>query len=334
MARANGRITLADVALAARVDVSLVSRVLRGQGIGERPETAERIRQCAAALGYRPNAVARSLRTARAGAYGLVIPDFTNPVYAEIITGAEAAAAEIGCVMLTGSGAGWDRGDWHSALSGGRIDGLLVAGGSRVDLDEIDVPYLLVNRAHPTAKRYIVLADEEAAGLAVEHLAMLGHRRIAFLCGPDGADTAQRRLAGYRAAVNRLQLDADPQLEMAADYSASGGAEATRRLLAAGIPFTGMVAANLTAALGARRALHAAGRAIPRDVSMVAIHDADLAAYLEPPLTTVRMPLAELGARAIRLVANTEPDEPVREVVSEPMTLVIRESTAAAPASA
>lgn len=322
-----GRVTLSDVAEAAGVDVSLVSRVLRGEEIGARSETRERIKRHAAQMGYRPNAAARSLRTARAHAYGLVIPDFTNPVYAEIISGAEAAAAERNCVLLTGSGAGWNRADWYQALGNGRVDGMLITGGSKVDLDALDVPSLLVNRTYEKANRYVVLADEEAAGMAVDHLVALGHRHIAHLGGPDHADTAQRRRKGYRHAMDHHGLH--PYLEVTGDFSAAGGAEAAQQL-ADEREMTAVVAANVASAIGAMQALKSRGREIPSDVSIVAIHDASLAGFLSPPLTTVAMPLAEMGARAIGLLADTPRDQSVHEVVKEPMSLVTRGSTAPA----
>ena len=330
MADARSRVTLADVARAAGVDVSLVSKVVRGQGNRERPETRERILRFADELGYRPNMVARSLRTSRAGAFGLVIPNFTNPVYAEIIAGAEAAAAELGSVILTGSGAGWGRGDWYTALSGGRVDALLIAGAD-VDPGTLDVPFLLVNRRPPDATRFLILDDEHAAELAVDHLVEIGHRRIAHLGGPPAADTAQRRLAGYRAALARHGIEHEPSLEVGGDYTAAGAVAATRLLIERRPDVTALFVANFASALGAYKAIGEAGRRIPEDVSLVAVHDAELAGYLQPPLTTVRMPLAELGARAIGLVAQQAPTAPITEILRDPITLVVRGSTAPPP---
>lgn len=320
------RVTLADVAKAAEVDISLVSRILRGEDVKIRDETRQRILEQARRLGYRPNAIARSLKSAKAGAFGLVIPTFNNPVYAQIITGAEAAAARLNCVMMTTSGEGWDRASWLEAMDGGRVDGLLVAGGSSLDLGNLRVPYLLVNRAVAGIDRFVVLDDEKAARMAVEHLAGLGHRSVAFIGGPSGADTAVRRLAGFEQARSALGLDrlGDP---VSGDYTVAGGKRAMASTIASGVTFTGVVAANLPSAIGALHALQEAGLRVPEEVSIVGIHDAEIAELVRPRLTTVQMPLTRLGARAIELLSATPPADPIHEVVGQPMRLVVRDST-------
>lgn len=326
------RVTLADVAKAAGVDVSLVSRVLRGESVRLREETRDRIRHHADTLGYRPNAIARSLRSSHAGAYGLIIPDFTNPVFAQIIAGAETAAARRNSVMMTASGAGWERAHWYEALDGGRVDGLLIAGGSAIDLANLRVPYILVNRTFSGVERYVVLDDRKAGQMAVEHLVALGHHDVVFLDGPTTADTATRRREGYRAALTSAGFPLRRELEVQGDYTASGGRDALRAGIEAGLEFTAVVAANLPSALGALEALRDAGRSVPHDASVVAIHDAEIADFVNPRLTTVRMPLTELGARAIELIATASATDTITEVVAEPMDLVVRESTGPAPA--
>lgn len=320
----NARVTLTDVARAAEVDVSLVSRVVRGKDVKVREETRARILEHARLLGYRPNAIARSLKSARAGAFGLVIPNFENPVYAQIITGAETAAARLGSVMMTTSGAGWERADWYESLDDGRVDGLLVAGGEGLDLGHLRVPYLLVNRTVPGVDRFVVLDDEGAARMAVEHLVELGHRELAFIGGPVGADTAGRRQAGFESAVRSAGARGGV---LPGDYTTAGGRAAVARALAGGTPPTGIIAANLPSGIGALEALRDAGVSVPGTVSVVSVHDAEIAAFMVPKLTTVRMPLHELGARAIELLATLAPADAITDVVRAPMELVVREST-------
>lgn len=321
------RVTLADVARAAGVDVSLVSRVLRGHDVKVLDETKQRIHDHARELGYRPNAIARSLRSAKAGAFGLVIPNFSNPVYAQIIAGAEGAAARRGSVMMTSSGEGWDRKAWYEALDSGRVDGLLVAGGSAVDLASLRVPFLLVNRSVPGVERHLVLDDERGAAAAAHHLLDLGHRHLAFVGGPADADTAARRWAGFREAVGTVP-GATAEL-LPGDYTAAGGRLAVAAVVSSRV--TGVVAANLPSGIGALEGLRDAGLAVPAQVSVVAVHDAEIAEYVLPRLTTVRMPLQELGARGIELLTTLAPREPVAEVVDAPIELVVRDSTAPAP---
>lgn len=328
--------TIGDVAARAKVDPSVVSRVLNADPkLAIRPETRQRVLDAVEELAYRPNAAARSLRTARAGTYGLVIPDFANPVYAEIIKGAEQAALDLGCLLLTGSSArpGLPAGAYVDLLGQGRIDGLLLGGDHATtamldELTERGVPWLLVNRRARSHARYVVFDDERAVGLAVQHLLELGHERIGHIAGPPTADTARRRRNGYRAALKRAGLGQDEQLVARGDYAPGGGARAMSELLALDDPPTAVFVGNVASAIGALDAARAQGVRVPQDVSVVAIHDLELAAYLSPALTTVRMPLAELGRRAVELLATKEASAEVKEVVAEPMELVVRASTA------
>ncbi|MFG1703321.1 LacI family DNA-binding transcriptional regulator [Nonomuraea sp. M3C6] len=326
------RVTLADVAAIARVDRAVVSRVVnKDPTLNIRPETRERVLAAIEELGYRPNVAARSLRTARAHMFGLFIPDFANPVYAEIIKGAEAEAASLGYVLVTGSATGAGPGEYMDRLGQGRIDGLLLAGagdesGLVERLDRAAIPWIMLNNRSRSVNRYVILDDERAAALAVEHLVRLGHRRIAHLAGPSDADTATRRSAGYSAAMREAGLPEGP-IE-AADYTPAGGAAAMARLLAVPEPPTAVFVANVASAIGAMDGVRSAGLEIPRDVSIVAVHDLELASYLYPALTTVRMPLAELGRRGVALLGSLKPDDPVAEVLAGPIELIQRRSTA------
>lgn len=331
-----GQITLADVAARAAVDRSVVSRVLsEDPGLSIRPETRERVIAAVAELQYRPNRIARSLRTRKADTFGLVIPDFTNPIYASIIAGAEAAASERGCVLLTGSlGQGALSIDQYLELLGrGRVDGLLLAGDpDGVErLEELGMPWLFVNRRAPQARRYVILDDERAAMLAVEHLHGLGHERIAHLTGPSGADTAQRREAGYRRALRDARLRVPRGYVVRGDYTSRAGAEAMRTLLERTPRPTAVFVANVAAAIGALAAARDAGVVVPDALSVVAVHDLPLVEYLAPPLTTLRMPLEKLGRTAIELLATRPVDARVEEVVEGPIELVQRASTAPPP---
>jgi LacI family transcriptional regulator len=174
----------------------------------------------------------------------------------------------------------------------------------------------------------VVLDDARAAGMAVQHLIELGHRRIAHLAGPDEADTARRRATGYRRALRAAGLEVDPTLEFGGDYTPAGGAAAMAMLLAHPNPPTAVFVANVASAIGALAMAAESGVQVPRQLSLVAVHDAALAAYLTPALTTVRMPLRELGARGVHMLFEVDETAPVREVVASPMQLLVRASTA------
>jgi LacI family transcriptional regulator len=325
-----------DVAKLAQVDVAVVSRVLRHDPtLSVRQETRERVHAAVAKLGYRPNPAARSLRTARAGAYGLVIPDFHNAVYAGIIEGAQNAALDLDCALFTAGLAtpAADARKFADVLGHGTVDGLLIAGSVSAEVlvgqfQNNGRPVLSVNRRLPGMNRYVILDDSAAARIGVEHLLALGHRKIGHIAGPRDSDTAERRLEGYEAALAGAGLSVPMSFVAHAAYSPSSGYEAMRRLLAQDNRPTAVFVANVTSALGALRAAQEAGLEVPGDVSLVSVHDAELAEYASPPLTVVSMPLYQLGARALELLATTQPQDVIQEVVSTPVELVVRQSAA------
>jgi LacI family transcriptional regulator len=332
------RVTLVDVAKAAGVDKAVVSRVVNEDpSLVIRPETRARVKAVIDELGYRPNLAARSLRTAQARSLGLVIPDFSNPVYAEIIAGAESEAMKRGYVLMAGSSAsvGGSSQRYLDLLGAGRVDALLVAGGSMSPADQEwlqrqGLPWLMLNnRPRRTGTpRYAVLEDEKAAGLAVGHLLDIGHTRIAHVAGPAKADTATRRQRGYLQRMKAAGLEVPASFVASGEYTPAGGRHAVDQLLAADEPPTAIFVANVASAIGVLGGLRESGLSVPDDVSVVAVHDLPLAAHLSPPLTTVSMPLRRLGARGVELLLSTEATDAIEERLADHMELVVRESTA------
>lgn len=330
------RVTIADVAARAGVDPGLVSKVLNDKpGFSIRETTRARILQAAADLAYRPSGAARSLRTSRTGAIGVLLPTFTNPIWPIILDAAEAEADLRGYTLLAGiageeSIAGRRRPSQFLDLArGGAVDGLLVAS----TLDDADLleglqhtPWLHINRRPDVSRRHILLDDAAGTGLAAQHLIDLGHTRLAHLSGPLDTDSGRRRLAGFRAATSP-SLGADlPVAE--ARYDVSSGIDAMHQLLAVAPRPTGVVCANVASAAGALAAAAASGIRVPHDLSIIALHDIDLAQSFRPALTTVRMPLEELGRRAVQLLLDTEASADIDEMIPGPVELVLRESTA------
>lgn len=330
-------VTLAEVAHRAGVSAAVVSRVINhSPTLSIRSETRARVRAAIDELAYRPHAAARSLSRSKTDAFGLIIPGFENPVYARIIEGAESAALAAGCVLLTGSasGSGLSEPDYVRSLGNGRVDGLLLAGVSDRTMFEKSawlgsVPFLMLNRRVVNVDRYVILDDEGAAGLAVSHLADLGHTRIAHIAGPGYADTGRRRRLGYLRAMTSAKLRTDEEYLVESAYTPASGLEAMDKLLALPHPPTAVFIASVAAAIGALRSAKLHSLSVPDDVSLIAVHDLPLAAFLSPPLTTVQMPLAELGARGVQLLAESSPETRITEVLVGPMSLVLRESTAA-----
>lgn len=296
-----GRVTLADVAARAHVDPSVVSKVVSGDAaLRIRPETRRRVLAAVRDTGYRPNLLARSLRSARSGMLGVFVPDFADPASARVVTGAESAAAELDLPLVTGSATGTGLRRYVELLGRGRVDGLLLVrdeqGSGIGELTRLGAPWLLVDLAGGQARRHVVPDDARAAALAVAHLRSLGHRRIVHLSAP--------RTGGTRGH----------------------GAAAMRALLRRRIRATGVVVPDVATAAGALDALRAAGRSVPGDVSLVVLRDLPPAGDLTPSLTAVRIPFEDLGRRGVRLLVHTGADRPIAEVVSG-VELVERGST-------
>ncbi|TDP74507.1 LacI family DNA-binding transcriptional regulator [Roseateles toxinivorans] len=298
--------TLADVAAAAEVDRSTASRVLNA-GVGHRvgAATRERVLAAAKALGYEPNPLARGLRTARSYTLGIAVPQLENPVFPEIIFGAEIAARSRGYALLISHSddAGGDAGHYAQMARVSRVDGLLVATLEHevallASLQQTSLPYVVLNRKLDGVGNYVVFDSFAAAKLATEHLIALGHRRIAHLAGRAEGYNGQRRLAGYRAALDAAGIAYDPALVITAGYTFEGGETGMRALIDSGAALTAVVAATVLTAAGAMKLLHARSIAIPTQVSVIAIHDAAIADMLHPQLTTVRLPLREMGSVA------------------------------------
>ena len=330
--------TLSDVAAAADVDSSTASRVLNDE-VGHRvgAVTRERVLACAKALGYQPNSLARGLRISRSYTLGIAVPQLDNPVFPEIILGAESAARARGYSLLIShvGDASDDARNYDRLARVSRVDGLLVATleddeSLAQSLARTSLPFVVLNRKLPEIENHVVFDSFEAAKLATSHLLTLGHRRIAHLAGRQRGYNGTRRLAGYRAALEGAGIAFDADLVVAAGYTFEGGELAMRELLARRNHPTAIVAATILTAAGALKAMHAQGIRVPGQMSIVGIHDAAIADMLHPPLTTVRLPLQEMGACATRGLIDLIEKKAERVAQTlQPERLVLRESTAA-----
>jgi LacI family transcriptional regulator len=337
------RPTLRDVAALASVDPSVVSRVVNDDPrLSISPGTRARVLAVIDELGYRPNVIARGLRLARTWTIGFVLPDLGNPVYGQIVHGAQARAQEAGYAIVLGSpleGRTIDSA-FLRLLNERRFDGLLVASATVEDerlreLSATPAPVVVVNRRVDGVESSVIVDDAAGGELATRHLLELGHTSVAHIGGPVDIDTSARRRQGFEAAVAGCGIH-HPVIEAGAGYDAGAGFEAARRLLERHPEVTGVFAANVMIAIGAIRAARELGRCVPADLSVVALHDFPLAAYTEPPLTTVAMPLLELGAAAADLLLARIEGRPSPSAMSAMLTipprLVVRGSTAGPPA--
>lgn len=330
-------VTIVEVARRARVSASTVSHVINGtRYVAE--GTRERVLAAIDAMGYRPNALARSLRRGHSQTLGLVVPDSANPFFAEVARELEVAAFEAGfSVILCNTGNDRERERLYvNVLAKKQVDGLLViAAEERGDalraIARSRVPVVALDREPPDANVDGVLADHLTGGaLATRHLIALGHRRIACIVGPNRASPSAQRAAGYRRALEEAGLPLDEALMRPGDFRPESGWVAARALLALPQPPTAVFACNDLMALGVLRAAAERGRRVPEDLALVGYDDIELARYAVPALTTVAQPKREMARAAIRLLTRRIGDgalPPQREVLE--VTMAVRQSCGA-----
>jgi LacI family transcriptional regulator len=334
-------VTLGDVAQAAGVSVSVVSRVLNDDpALRAREETRTRVRNAAALLNYTPNHAARSLRLSHADTIALVVPDVTNAIFSEMLRGVEDEASASSLQVLLGRAERLRPGsDYLRRLLGeGRVDGFVVQ--LRDDSDVLDFERSVADRLpvvlmHSRGSRRgsVTVDDVRGARLATEHLVGLGHSEIAFVGGVRENQTARRRARGFSQAMAAAGIRRRTAWVLQSGYVPEQGRAAAHLLLAAERRPTAVVVANVNAALGFLLGARECGLTIPDQLSVVAIHDHWVAALVTPALTTVRMPLYEMGRTGVRLLtekmAGINPADVL--LVDPPPELLVRGSTGPPP---
>jgi LacI family transcriptional regulator len=334
-------VTLKDVAREAQVSTATVSRVINGHGnVSE--ATRERILGVAERLRYVPDSAARSLSTGLTHTIGVLLPDLHGEFFSEIIRGIDQAARVRGLhLLLSGVHGSADEAAQAIRSLKGRVDGLLIMSpyadaAFLAEQPADDMPAVLMNspvRGHSHAA--FCIDNRGCARVMLRHLARVGHQRIAFISGPDNNFDATERLAGYRQELRTLGLHAGEQV-LSGDFSEESGYRAAQALMA--LPRRewpdAVFAANDMMALGCLFAFNEAGIGVPGDIALAGVDDIPMARFVSPPLTTVRVRMAELGARALeRLAAAIEAPQatpPSTEMVAT--ELVIRASCGARPA--
>ncbi|WP_370936756.1 LacI family DNA-binding transcriptional regulator [Amycolatopsis sp. cg13] len=336
--------TIKDVARLAGVTHAVVSRILNGdKALRVRSETRERVLAAAAELEYIPHHAAKALRASRAGAIGLAVHDLSNPVYSEVIKGAQEAINRHGSVLMLADAAELhrDAATFRRFVASDAIDALLLLPAG----DESDaaiahsaaarIPTVLVNER--SADYQSVSADEHAAGmLAVRHLADLGHREIGLLHLDGATQRGADRVDGHVAGLRELSLELDDRWVGDGGHEPESGRRALLRLAENGPLPSSIVVHSVQAAVGALIAARELGIDVPGELSIVGFHDMPYAAYLEPALTVVRMGLREMGAAAVetamQLLDGQAVDKQVKVTEPEPR-IVARDSTAPPRAS-
>lgn len=318
-------VTIRDVAARAGVSVATVSRVFNQKG-PIREETVRKVMQVAGELQYVPHAGARSLSTRSTRTIGVVLPDLHGEFFSEVIRGIDLAAREHGYHLLL-SGSHADRDEMRAVVQAvrGMVDGLIVMSP---DLDPdalcdelpLGVPAVLLN-AKADGRPSITIDNAGGARDVVRHLAALGHTHIAFITGPARNADAEQRRRGFRAGVRAKNLDA---VELTGDFTEESGHAAGEAIVRMKPRPTAVFAANDSMAIGALSAFRDAGVRVPDGIALVGFDDIPIARFLDPPLTTVKVPIAELGRRGLQLLIG-EQEQPARLETS----LVVRRSCGA-----
>ncbi len=339
--------SITDVARLAGVSTATVSRVVSAAPYAVSPATRARVLDAARTLDYVPNALARGLLKSYIPVVGVIVHDITDPYFAEVVRGVEDAASVGGFLVVTCSS---DRiaereHSYVRLLRSMRAATLIFAGSGLADpaLNAEVAKHVVAMREYGAAVVHLSPHADGAADIGVDNeagiarmvaaLVELGHRQIAFLAGPSTLYVSHQRLEGYRRGLANAGIPYDERLVVSTGFNREGGALAIDALLAGEAPFTAVFAANDLLALGAMQRLAALGIDVPGRVSVAGFDDIQTAAMATPSLSTVRLPLHEIGRRAFEYAEQVlAGGDPPREVL--PTEVVLRGSTAAPAAHA
>lgn len=331
------RVTLEEIAKATGFSVPTVSRALTNNEYPVNPETRKLILEMAEAMGYRPNLSARSLRTDRTNTIGIIVDDLLSPFVPSIVRGIQDYLKPfdyLGLIVNTDFDPMLEK-EAVSILVNRPVDGIIFVESFHAatsDIQErINKPYVFVHRLFGSSvKNSVVPDDRYGAKLAVKHLAALGHRRIAYINGPAGWHSAKRRLAGYEEALEALEIETNADFIQQGDWELSGGYEAAKKLLELDTKPTAIFAANDLMALGAIYAIQDAALSVPEDIALVGYDNRDCTSIFRPQITTVDMPVYEMGKVSaellLRQLADGQMDEDEIKIKGQ---LLIRESCGA-----
>ncbi len=327
--------SIKDIARLAHVSHSTVSRALHGSPQVS-PATAARIRKIAENAGYRASAAARSLVMGRSSMIGVVVTNIADPFVAGVVSGIEDVAEKHGySVFLANSNAEPEREvRVVRSFEERRVDGIIVT-SSRVGalyvplMERMHVPVVLLNNQHPSEFAHSVLINNVEASLeVVRHLIRLGHRRIAYVGDRFGHQSDTERSSGYRCALEEAGIEFLPELVSHGDGRPEGGQQAMVRLLTLTRRPTAVFCYNDMTALGAIWQIRACGLRIPDDLSVAGFDDLFLSQYLDPPLTTVRQPMQQMGRMAMETLLHIFEGADHTHNLRVEGQLIVRESTA------
>ncbi len=329
----NSRPTIRDVARQAGVSHQTVSRVINGNE-GVLPTTRALVEAAIEQMGYRPNAIARSMARGQTRTLACISQNMTDYTFASVIEGAEVEARQHDYFMLSSSASDPDsfRALVDELVGHRRVDGLIVINpysDERFEYIPKNFPLVFVGAsAHEKNICSVSLDDEKVAYEATHHLISLGHTSIALVTGPMEEDCSQDRTEGYRRALNEAKIEFDETMVIEGDWSATSGQSALLSFIEQGRVPTAVFAQNDRMAMGVLRAARDANIKVPSQLAVIGVDDMPLSSYFDPPLTTMRQDIPRIGQEATRMLLDIikKKTTDVRDLKLSAQ-LVIRQST-------
>jgi len=331
-------ISISNIAKHAGVSKSTVSRILSNKGKFSE-DTREKVLQIVKKLNYSPSMVARSLRNRRTKTIGLLLPDIVNPFFPEIMKGVENVASENGyAVILCSSNEDVQKEFMYFHMFENRwIDGIIYSGvtGTKEEAQNVrvileqNIPVVLMDREIEDYFASVVMIDNEKAAYdATFYCLELGHKRIGFIAAPLKVKIFQKRLEGYRKALQKHGVEFDASLVVEGDLTIRSGGITGKELLARKDPPTAILASNDLMAIGAMREIQEDGLRVPEDISIIGFDDIPTASLVTPTLTTLAQPKYEMGVEAMNLLIRMmEKKGASKSKIVLDTQLVVREST-------
>jgi len=326
-------ITIREVARQAGVSVATVSRYIN-QNAPVSPDVAARLQAVMEALKFTPHAGARKLATQKTQTVGLALGDIYGDFFAPLINGIEAMTSQCGYDLLISSTRQIERRKNQFPIGPHNVDGVLVFTGS-LDIEQMEYfynrrfPMVLIHQTPPAGMEIpcVTVENKDASSALVKHLIEVhGKRKVVFISGPVDSEDSMWRETGYREALAEHDLPFDERLVLPGEFDREAARESIHRLIASGIPFDAVFAADDESAVGVLKALQEAGRRTPEEIAVVGFDDQRMSPYLTPPLTTVRAPTEEVGRQAAQQLIRLIQEQAVTSLTLLPTQIVIRRS--------
>lgn len=329
-------VTIKDVARHANVSITTVSRVLNQTEHAVNPETRERVLSVIKELGFYPNAMARGLHQNKTKTIGLIVQDISNPYYPSIVRGVEDAAQELGyTVILANAYRSRERTTKYlKVFREKRVDGIIFTGGGAVKdaaeenfFERNSVATVVIGKSCNAKLPSVQVNNVQASREACEHLIRLGHKQIVTVTGPEDSTTAVDRLEGYRQALIAHEIPYREELILRSNFEFEGGYKAVEKIPEIGKNnATAIFAQNDMMAIGIMKALQEKGFKVPEDVAVVGFDNIPLASFVTPMLSTVAVPIYELGRTAMRIMSDLQSGHEVSRITTLPTKLLVRQS--------